>query len=486
MNLGDFTDQEVQQITFTPEISDKSAEIANLWDSELFNDPTLKNWLNKIFEKEAESILTTFEKNNYEKNGWLAIESRWRLIETKHPDMIPFVYWELWLPYKKDIYLHPEQWTKFSELTFDQKMWFMCLKRTFDFYKGSIDNISSEEFINKYKQIYSWTMDVVLDHFVDTIKRESIEVPTGFDFSEFKVEWDYYIKLNKFLKDNYWLTNDEISKFKDLAEICKDHPEYLETQMAAGKIPRKEILSLLKWVIIGCIFIFWFKYVWDLIKSFKEKPTETRVYWDHTEILDFEKVMKIVPLQAETYSDRRTISEDWLWTFDEESGWWFVRNMKKWANEVIERINKAQHRDLDLEVSTEIAYFFDETSATCSVDRKDWVVYFHIMVKRPEVKIIGEEVKFYNSKRERVNVDKFDDFDKKAIDILKQEAIDEASKPENIEKSKEALEEYFLNHFKTFWMANSDMIVHAEEPMKVEVEYLIETENNPDNIHFAK
>jgi hypothetical protein len=44
-------------------------------------------------------------------------------------------------------------------------------------------------------------------------------------------------------------------------------------------------------------------------------------------------------------------------------------------------------------------------------------------------------------------MDKFDDFELRAVETLKKEAIDEAKKPENIQKAKESLRKDMLSVF---------------------------------------
>lgn len=229
--LENLTDQQVQQVSFTSESSDRPTYTETMWlDPELMN-PFLQSWVNKILEKEAEWMFSEFEKNNYnyEKNG-LSVETWPRFIETYHPDLLSFVCEDLWLPYDKDIYLHQEQWTKFSELTFEQKMNFMSLKRTFDYYKGNIANVSSEEFIDRFDSFYVMHLDVISANFNNTIKREGVELPDGILTDGEIIKTAYYINPKKLLKETYWLTDKEYEEFKAIADKIKENPEYLETQ----------------------------------------------------------------------------------------------------------------------------------------------------------------------------------------------------------------------------------------------------------------
>jgi len=68
--------------------------------------------------------------------------------------------------------------------------------------------------------------------------------------------------------------------------------------------------------------------------------------------------------------------------------------------------------------------------------------------KKPELKIISEKAQVLNSRREWINMDKFDDFELRCIEDLKKEAMEEANKPEEIKKAENSFKKNLLSIFK--------------------------------------
>lgn len=470
------TDEQVQQVSFT----DESREWGRQYEtpSEIDSNPTFKTWINKIVEKEAESIINSFEKS-YEGSGWLPIEQWVRFIQNKHTDLIPFVCWDLWLPYKSDIYLHPEQWTKFSDLTFEQKMWFMCLKRTFDSYKGNIDNVSSEDFINKYYSIYTWTVEVISQNFNNRIKKDAIEVPTGFDFNTFRVDSAYYIKRSKFLKDNYWLTDEEISKFKDLKDVLEKHPEYkANPELMVQECGIKEVYGIAKiilaLVVIG-VLVRWFREVKNFFMLyFWLEETEPKKYGT-VEMVDFERTFKILAATA-TYQTLDENNNPWSITYRENAikfneNWGrLMRNIKKWIEKVV---NKVEWKQEDISATVAVWYLFDARNAKCTVEKtKNWKGIFHVKIRRPECVAEITDVEVSRRRWERIKLEKFDNFETRALNDIKRQAIEKANTQSNLDQAEASLKECLLGIFQTTWYTWGGISIEGKNVQDVIIEYI--------------
>ena len=431
----------------------------------LLKNTTLKSWLDKIIKKESETTISTFWKwyKDNELSRHLFIESWTKRAINMHPDLAGFICWDLWLPYSETSYISG---TKFNELTFEQKMWFISFQEALWYYSWDISGISSNDFINQCKALMN-------EHAKSMTGRFNAKLTSSQNFLQ-EVTW--LVELKKFLKKEYWLTDTECEKVEDYIELTNKHPEYVWwvsnewiKPVEAWWFFSPQFWSAVKRLIIAWLVIWW---VNELKSCASLTPPETRVYGDSTEITNFKEVFRVMSAQVDTDSHRRQISEEWLWHFDERTGC-RIAKWAKWVwNRIIEWINVAQHRNLDLELKTQIGYLFDFETAKCNVEVKNWRWIFHVKVKKPEVKIVSEEAKIYKSRRERINVNQFDDFDLRAVEILRKEALDKAKKPENIEKAKESLRNDILSVFKTTWYANSQMIILAEDVQDVVIEYI--------------
>ena len=478
------TDEQVQQVSFTNESREWGIETP----PEIDGNPTFKSWIDKIVEKEAESIINSFEKS-YEESGWLPIEQWVWFIQNKHTDLIRFVCWDLWLPYKSDIYLDPEQWTKFSDLTFEQKMWFMCLKRTFDSYKGNIDNVSSEDFINKYYSIYTWTVEVISQNFNNRIKKDALELPTGFDFNTFTVDSAYYIKRSKFLKDNYWLTDEEISKFKDLKDLLEKHPEYKDNpELMVQECGIKEVYGIAKiilaLVVIG-VLVRWFREVKNFFMLyFWLEETEMKSEWT-VEIENFAESFEIMALKAQI-GTRDDNWNPWYVRYSEDAikfkeGWWrLIRNGK---NLIEKAINTVAWKSIDLMANLEAWFLFDAENAKAFAEKKkNWKWIIHIKIKHPrcEVNVIDAQAK-HNGGLVTVNLPKFEDFELRALDSLKSQALAQVNTPENKKKAEESLRKSILKVFRTFWFAKHGIVIDGDDIEDVKIEYTDDEIQIPSN-----
>lgn len=419
----------------------------------LSKDPVLKKWLNKILNKGLDYKFESIKETSNEKVDYYI----WRMIE-KHPELISFIGWELNLPVK--IWENNNK-TKFSQLSIEQKLKFTALVNVYRNNAINFDKIDTSKIIEKYREYLENLLKEATSRLNTTMKNNK------------NVFW--YVKGKEVLKNAYWLTELEIDKMLEYIELVQNHPEYISWSNWLYEFS-PQLASTWKWIVFWILIwlalaawgYFTYKYISNLFKL--DKP-ETRVYWDHTEITNFEEVFKLMSAQVETSSNRREFEEEGIWHFDESTWWWAIWGVKWVWNKLIDVANSVQSRKLDLEVKTEMGYLFDIKTAKCYVEVKNWKWIFHVRVKKPEVKITNTEAKIHKSSRERINMDKFDDFELRAVETLKKEAIDEAKKPENIQKAKESLRKDMLSVFSNTWFANSQMVILAEDVQDVIIEY---------------
>ena len=435
------------------ELSDLNLSIWPGKDKEKFDklskDPSLKRGLEKILKKWLKHRIKSFEEVNNKYTQQKVDEYTADMIKS-HPELISFIWWELGLPIKTG---ETEAQYNFSKLTFEQKLSFLALYETkYDFW-NNFNKAWTNEIINKYK---SWMKKFVDEATEDLNKNVESKKVLGL------------VNIEKLLKNDYWLTDTEYKKMEEYLKLIQNHPEYVWWDIKpveAGWFWIWLGIGILVWLLIAALWYISYE------KIFKLKEPETRVYWDHTEIQNFKEVFKVMSAQAEASSNRRQFEEEGFGHFDETTWNWVERAAKRTWNRAIDVVNWAQSRKLDLEVNTEMGYFFDFEGTTCNVEIKDWKWIFHVKTKKPEVKIISTDAKIYKSKREWINLDKFDDFELRAVNTLKEEALEEAKKPENLKKAEESLRKDMLNMFRITWFANSQMVVKAEDVQDVIIEY---------------
>ncbi len=456
-----------------PEVPETRQELGTLetqvtWDRRKFEallkNSTLKSWLNKIFKKEAETTISTFwawYKEN-ELNRHLSIESWTRRAIKAHPDLAGFICWDLWLPYE-ELAVRGMKNTKFSQLTLEQKMWFISFQEALRYYNWDISRISSRAFIKQCQTLTTQHIKSMTDRFNVklTSSQNLIQEVAG------------VVDLEKVLKKEYWFTENECKKMSEYLELIQKHPEYV-TWVSDLKVNKAMagwwwmLIWIWIWIALSIWWYFTYKYISGL---FEPNPTEVRVYWNRTEVKNFKKVFKAMSAQAESYSNRRRFEEEGYGYLDESSWWLIVRGINITRNTIRRGANLVQKRELDLEVNTEVGYLFDFETVDCIAEIRDWKWYFYLKVKKPEVKIMKTETKIHESSRERVNMDKFDDFELKSVETLKNEALKEANTPEKIQQAKEFLRENLLSQFKITWFANHTMVIPAEDFEDVIVVY---------------
>ena len=256
---------------------------------------------------------------------------------------------------------------------------------------------------------------------------------------------------------------------KEYLGIIQRHPEYVWWKMKPQEAWNAAWYLIVAWLSLA-LWVIWTLYIQNV---WRMKPTERKIYWDHTEIADFTEVFQVMIAYAKTDSNAREFEEDGIGEFDATTWTWVERAGKTVWNVFIDAANTVQRRKLSLQVKTEIWYFFDTKTATCSVEKKNWKWIFHVKLKKkePELKFIKVEPQILNSKREWINMDKFDDFELKCIEDLKKEAMNIAKQPQEIKKAEKSFKNNLLSIFKSTWYASSSMVIDTKDVKDVIIEY---------------
>lgn len=458
----------------SPEIPGTKYELKTLktdvsWDYKKFEtlskNSSLKSWLSKILKKESSGIISAFEKDfRKQEQNWITIESIGRLICNYHPDLIGFYRWDLWLPYE-DFQTpqnqHKMKNTKFSQLTYEQKMKFMPLYnllRSYGFNASKISKISSKDIIDKYNNYARVNQKIITDHFNQTVKSNEIAF--------------WYVNLENVLKKNYWLTDTECKKMKEYIELIQKHPEYVwwkfkkQVEQAGSGL-----WYLIAYLIGAATMILWY-YAYQWI--FWLKQTEQVASWGTVELANFEECFEILAAKAE-YVIKDESGDDGVVNYKEDAlkfneGWPRLLKLgKKWIEGVV---NYFEWRSIDMKAKFNVWYKFDAKSAKCSVEKKNWKWIFRVKIKKPTLAIIDEEVEVVRSKREKiVNLNKFDNFELKALEDLRKKTLRKANTEENMRKSKESLRKSMLNVFRTTGFASSWIVIDGKDVQDVVIEY---------------
>lgn len=459
-----------------PEAPEPKQELETLetqvtWDRRKFEallkNSTLKNWLDKILKKESASIISTFESQYKEnENKWLSIESWTRLIAKTDPGLLWFVCWDLWLPYE-ELAVRWMKNTKFSQLTYEQKMNFISLYNTLRTYNFNISRVKPKDFINKYKSLAAGNLRIITEKFNKRVSDNE------------NIVW--LVDLKKVLKNQYWLTDAETKKVGEYVELVQKHPEYvwwfseISKIQQAGWFPWKSFFECVKWAIIVWGAVWWIsQFKWCFSLQPTVQPAETKIYWDRTEITDFEETFKIMSAVSKTTSHERPIHEDGLGHIDL---WWsvWVKPLELGWNWFSDLVNMTwlENRDMVMKINCDNYYTFDFKWVRCFVEKQNWIRMVRLTwVKKPEVITNVTNVEILESHREKIiNLKKFDDFEIRAQETLRKEANEEAKKPEKIREAEESLGNQILRIFQSNWVKNSDVCVDWKDIQGITIEY---------------
>ena len=423
----------------------------------LSKSSVVKKWLDKIVKKESEHTISMFwewYKNN-ELNRHLSIESWTRLVINAHPDLAGFICWDLWLPYE-EMAVRGMKNTKFSQLTFEQKMNFISFHEALRYYWNDISKVSSKDFINQCKTLMSEHAKSITDRFNQRVN-DSKNI-----FWSADIDW--------VLKKDYWLTDTECKKVKEYIELIQKHPEYVWW-------PHKPLEAWFwTWFFVGVIVtaIVWVLGYYAFDNIFGLQSTEQVSSWGRVEMVNFEQVFEILSAKAE-FAVRDEEGDDAVINYREDAikfkeGWpRYLKLLKNWAEEVV---NFFEWRSIDLKARVDVWYTFDASNAKCTVEKKNWKWIFRVKIKKPKLVVMDVEAEVVRSRREKiVNLNKFDDFELRALESVKDKALAQADKPENLRRAKEALRENMLSVFRTTWYSGWWISVDGKDVQDVIVEF---------------
>ncbi len=419
----------------------------------LSKDASLKKWLEKIIKNGLKWRIETFAKSHNsiskERVGYYTA----RMVKN-HPELITFISWELWLPIKTD---KSRVEYEFSALSFEQKLSFMALYETeYDFW-SNLKNVKTKQIIDKYKSY---------------IKQFSEEATKSFNRKVDDNKILGFVNLEKVLKKEYWLTDSECKKMKEYLELVQKHPEYVWWDY------KKQIEQagsgwwyLIAYLIGAATMVLWY-YAYQWI--FWLKKTEQVASWGKIEMVNFEECFEIMAAKSE-HVVKNDNGEDGVKNYKENAiefnkdGSRWLDPLKDWVETVV---NYFEWRSIDMKAKIKVWYSFDAKNAKCFIEKKNWKWIFHVKIKKPTLNVISRDVEVVRSNREKiVNLDKFDDFELRALKKVEEEALESANTPDNLKNTKESLRKSILNVFRATWYAGSGMVIEGKDVQDVIIEY---------------
>ena len=397
----------------------KNAEDYKRFES-LSKNPTLKKWLEKLYNKSCSTAFSEEWKQFETLNIWWTIQE----ILNKYPDLVIYVSWDLWLSLKEK---------NFSKLSTQQKFNFTSLYQAVN-WNGLFDKkeASSSDIFNRVKRNIAANTEKINDKF----KYKNLS---------------NFLQLEKTLKEDFWLTVDESKKVKEYLELIKKHPEFvwdmkiIEAGNAWGYIV-VAILALALWAL-------WMHYIDNL---WKIDPETTKNVWDV--VIEEPEAILWLLTQKFGFSVDGSIEKK-LFTESEEN------TLIEWWKNLIKRgINLFETKELTLEMVGDLALKYDLEWSSLTVNHTTWECV--LKVRKPEIIIIDSRAEIINSNAEVFEMQAFRNAEMELEDNLKKKAIEEArNDPRFYEVAKlqteQDLEELF-REIKPYWI----------DVTKVRVEYI--------------
>lgn len=442
-----------------PEISEEKNDLKSLKTEVLWNDyknfeslsqnPVLKNWLNKLYNKSCELAFSE-EWKNYEKlNIWKTIES----ILKKYPDLWFEISWKLWLSLSE---------RKFSNLSLQQKLNFTALHESI-FWKNILykKNPSSKDIINRI----NWEKRAISSKLNRQFERKNIK---------------NFLDLEKTLKD-FGLNSSEIWKVKEYLLIIKRHPEFIWKNVTIEAWTWGWIII---WILIGAALTFlWMNYIDNL---WKIEP-ETTIEITRPEIITVENpesILKLMVTRGKFGNNPehpiRWKEEIKMFTINDNDAWW-----KKWGKE---KLNLIQSREIVMDLSWDVLGGFD-LDEWCQIDIEtnypsEWKWVAFVQLPEPDVMILNDEAKIVSEDLERIQISEFKDAQEKLRQKLRKEAEawianDKEFYNRTKEDVKNNLSKLFKN-LKPYWMEIKDVRIRFFDPKKWEKPIPTDPDFNPE------
>lgn len=406
------TEAEVMQES-AADLSDLKFEVKNQARFEkLLQDPTLQRAFEKLFDKMSNK---SFWKE-WEKLSNIDVHDVLKNHKSNN----------VWLELYADKILGLEGETIFKNMNNRQKLNFMAFDKALKTEKTTEDVLNKtkelqEKYINKLSSSFSW------NHITN------------------------FLQLKKTLKE-YWLTETEIQKIKELVDIIdmsatvkNAATEYIVKMYGPLMHPKMLSASVTLWgtalaIIIGLSLVVWWLLTYVLFfPKEKEKPVTINSFWTTTEMKEILEVL----------SYQWTIAEFTEWEaqlFDIQTDNWFL-----WWKKPIKRIfNKAETREIKMFVNWEAVVWFD-VKQTClmntNMDDK-WNVSIKILLPEPKISVRNTTAQVVDETYEAIKIDDF----KHLQETVRQQWIDiwvEKLK-ENwiIEEWKKSIKRQFESYFR--------------------------------------
>ena len=376
---------------------------------QLSNDPDVQSAVNKISEQCCKIAFEDEWKNLEKVNIWKYITN----ILKKYPDLWLYVSWTLGLPLTVN---------NFSDLTIEQKMSFLSLHKTLNIWheKNIIEKINNIWYSkNNTSGDIIKNCDRTRKSFYDKLNRE------------FRIKNILsLLPLKTALKNNFWLVDQEISKYMDYLKIIKKHPEYI------WKVEVQQAWTwgwLIFWLITGVLlWVLWYYFV----DNFGKSAPHIETYSWRIEISDPEPILRLLTQESEfkTFGIRKIE----MFHIDSDNSL---------INKAFKKIvNVAQYKEIKMEMTGHLWIQYDLSDCKMEIDKHTGVVY--LTVCKPTVVVTDSQARITGRRNELLmmpNNEAFSNLEMELQQELKETAINDAlNNPHFYDKAMQGTKEQLL------------------------------------------
>ena len=415
----------------------------------LSKDKTLKNWLNKLYNKSCEKTFSEEWEHFKKLHIWWTLQK----IVKKYPNLLFYITWNLWLPLGEK---------NFSKLSLEQKLNFTALYQAVE-WKGLFDkkNATPRDMLERVKEKAVLNMDKINKNFART-------------------NITNFLQLEKTLTEDFKLTSAEAWKVKEYLELIKKHPEF---------IWKNEILEawtwgwMIIWLLIGAaLAILWMYYIdniWNI-----NPESNTFVEWV-TSISEPRAVLKLITSEVD-------FSISWRKELKPRAEWSFYRILN--SNVITRTIllnpyMNAQTKEIlmDLDWTASLQYDLEKWSRIDLDVKKDWKKWeVYVQLPYPDIVTVRTDAHVTKVDRELVHVREYDNGQEELRQELKNKAIEDLrNNPGFYENQKNETAKQLFGLFSAMyaplWLEITDVHVKYINPDEWPKNYL-----DPEGKHIIK
>lgn len=379
----------------------------------LSKDSTLKNWMEKIYNKACDKVFSE-ERKHFEKlHIWWTLQK----ILKKYPDLLIYITWDLWLSLTEK---------NFSKLSTEKKLNFTALYQAV-LWNNILDkkNPASSDIFNRVKRNLHENTEKISDNF----KRKNVS---------------NFLQLEKTLKEDFWLTANESEKVKEYLELIKKHPELASNGFSVIESWMWSwwwmLIWLVTWLLLWALWMHYIDNIWKI------NPETTNNVWDVV-IEEPEAILWLLTQKFEFHTDGSIKKK--LFTESEEN-----TLVEWWKNLIKKGINLFETKELTMEMSWDLALKYDLEWSSLTVNHTTWEVV--LRVKKPDIIVVDSNAEITNSNGEVFEMQTFRNAEMELENNLKKRAIETAKNdPRFYETAKQQTEhdlEELFKEIKPYWV----------------------------------